>query len=166
MKKLILIRHGDAPRSLSRDLERELSPLGKKQAALSAAYLKNHKIDRILCSTTKRTRQTLKVLQEHLPLPDEIVEFCDEIYSNDVDILAFFVGNIESDGNMLIVGHNPSLLEFVLRCNPEADEKWHNKLMLGLKPAEVIVLGFPKALTWRDGIERGAGRIEDIFIPA
>ncbi len=166
MKRLILIRHGDAPRDTQHsDVERTLSRVGEKQAALSGAYLKSYKIDTILCSPVKRNKQTLRLLQDQTGLTDEIVEFANEIYSNSVEELLSLVNNSSNENEtMLIVGHNPSLLELAIMYDYSAEDHWQNELSWGLKPAEILVLEFEDAKRWTE-VVRGSGKIKDIFVP-
>ena len=165
MKRLILIRHGDAPRSPNHDLERSLSLIGEKQAATSGGYLKSYKIDKVLCSPTKRTIQTLQLLQGPAGIIDDIVEFVDDIYINTVDVLLSLVAAIEHvEETILVVGHNPSLLDLAITYDSSAEEKWQNELALGLKPAEVIVLEFPQANNWHE-LASDTGKITDMFVP-
>jgi phosphohistidine phosphatase len=165
MKRLILIRHGDAPRSSNSDLERRLSPVGEKQASISGGYLKSYNIDNVLCSPTKRTKQTLKLLQEQTGLTDNVVEFVNEIYSNSVEMLLSIVTNANHNNEtILIVGHNPSLLELAIMYDYSAEDNWQNELSWGLKPAEVIVIEFAAAKRWAEVVS-GSGEIKDIFIP-
>jgi phosphohistidine phosphatase len=166
MKQLVLIRHGDAPKNHSMmDFDRELSDLGKSQAALSAKHLEKYNIGHILCSPTPRTRQTLEVLNQNLALKKEVIDFAPSIYENCHDTLSRLV-DIQSNNEetMLIVGHNPSLLQLALFYDTDADEKWHDEISLGLKPAEIIVINFKKAEFWGQTCHAG-GEIVDIFIP-
>jgi phosphohistidine phosphatase len=166
MKRLILIRHGDAARNPDNDLERTLSPIGEKQAAISGNYLKSYKIDNILCSPTKRTRQTLKLIQDQTGLGDNVVEFVNSIYSNSVEtLLSLVAGTNSTNETMLIVGHNPSLLELAIMYDLAAEEKWQNELTWGLRPAEVIVIEFEAANRWAEAVS-GSGKIKDIFVPS
>ena len=165
MKRLILIRHGDAPRSTDSDMERSISIIGEKQAAISGNYLKAYKIDNILCSPVKRNKQTLKLLQEQIGFKDNIVEIANEIYSNSVEELLSLVSNASNNNEtMLIVGHNPSLLELAIMYDYSAEDHWQNELSWGLKPAEVIVLEFEDAKRWAEVVS-GSGKIKDIFVP-
>jgi phosphohistidine phosphatase len=146
-------------------MERKLSIIGEKQAAISGGYLKAYKIDNILCSPVKRNRQTLKFLQDQIGFSEDIVEFVNEIYSNSVEELLSLVNTVSHDNEtMLIVGHNPSLLELAIMYDYSAEDHWQNELSWGLKPAEVIVLEFEAANRWAEVIS-GSGKIKDIFVP-
>lgn len=166
MKQLILIRHGEAPREpAGTDFDRELNDLGRNQALLSAKYLEKYKIGHVLCSPVPRTRQTYSFIRQHLGLSDEIVDFAPSIYENCHNTLARLVDLQTNEcDTMLIVGHNPSLIQLSIYYDTEPEDKWHDKLSLGLKPAEIIVLQFDKAENWGQTCHAG-GKITDIFIP-
>ena len=164
MKKLILIRHVDVPKA-STDFDIELSDLGNAEAALSAEHLKKHDIGHILCSPTPRTKQTLPILKEHNSFKDDIIDYAPSIYENCYHTLSR-LGDIQNNDEetMLIVGHNPSLLQLAIFYDPDADEKWQDEISGGLKPAEIIVINFKKAEFWEQTCHAG-GIITDIFIP-
>lgn len=78
MKRVILVRHGksswDDP-TLD-DHDRPLNARGKRAAPLTGAWLAKKGLapDAVLCSSSKRTRQTAKRLAEALPLPEPVIE--------------------------------------------------------------------------------------------
>ena len=164
MKKLILMRHGDAPMAFSGDHERELSASGMAEVEITACYIKsNYKIDRIICSIAKRNKQTLDVLQKHVGV--ELVEFSDDIYKNDLAILQSLVSGFTNEAEtILLLGHNPSLLLFALKCDPSGYDEWHDQMSQGLRTAEIIVIECDEYSTWEEFISFG-GKIRDIFIP-
>lgn len=166
MKRLILIRHGDAPKSVTgTDFDRELSELGKKQALKSAEYLEEYNIGHVLCSPVPRTKQTYSIIRQHLGLSDEIADFAPSIYENCYQTLSRLVDiQANEEETMLIVGHNPSLIQLSLHYDTEVEDEWHDTLSLGLKPAEVIVLNFEDAKNWGQTCHAD-GKITDIFIP-
>ena len=166
MKRLMLIRHGDAPKGpTSMDIDRELSVKGQKQVSLSAQYLEKYDIGHVLCSPVPRTRQTFAILNNNLNLAENIIDYPPSIYENSHDTLVRLVDIQQNKKEtMLIVGHNPSLLQLALYYDAEPEDKWHDILSLGLKPAEIIVIEFAKAENWGQTCHDG-GKIADIFIP-
>lgn len=78
--KLILVRHGDAGAYTHPDHERNLSQLGKAQAAQTAAWLaKNYQVNQVISSHYNRAKQTAEVLNiANLP-----VEICSVITPDD-----------------------------------------------------------------------------------
>jgi len=170
MKRLILMRHGDAPRTLAGDLERALSAKGSAETEITAGYIKsnynvgNYKIGHILCSSAKRNRQTLGIVQGVIAT-EVSVEFSDAIYQNDLTILQELVSNITSDSEtILLLGHNPTLLTFALNCDHHGYDEWGDQLSNGISTAEIIVIEFKNCSNWHDAMIDG-GKIKDIFIP-
>lgn len=165
MKRLILMRHGDAPNSIVGDQARELSDRGRSEVVITANYIKSHyKIEYILCSSAKRNRQTLEILQK-CGIAGLPVEFSDDIYKNDVVILRSLLLNITSDAEtILLLGHNPTLLTFALELDQRGYDEWSEKLNYGMKTAEIIVIEFDKAEQWHDAMNSSC-KIKDIFLP-
>lgn len=170
MKRLILMRHGDAPRNLAGDEERALSTKGFLETEITAHYIKsnynveNYKIGHILCSSAKRNRQTLCIVQGLIGT-EVFVEFSDAIYKNDLTILQELVSSVNSDSEtVLLLGHNPTLLTFALNCDNCGYEVWGDQLSQGMSTAEIIVIEFKNSSNWRDAMIDG-GKIQDIFIP-
>ena len=63
MRELILLRHAHAEpaRTGGADLDRPLSPEGLAEAESAGRWLRDNKLvpDRVLCSPSRRTRETL-----------------------------------------------------------------------------------------------------------
>ena len=158
------MRHGDAPRSFDGDHERELSSRGAAEVEATARYIAPiYKIDRIICSAAKRNRQTLEVMQRYLE--DIPVEFSDDIYKNEVAVLQRLVSGLLNDTEtILLLGHNPSLLTFALKCDPKGYEEWHDQINHGMSTAEIIILECDEYNSWEEFMIFG-GKIKDIFIP-
>ena len=110
LKKLILMRHAEAPHnnSMFDDFNRNLSDNGFAQAKQSALHIinSNIRIDKILCSTALRTKQTLEVMQ-HNGI-DVKSEFMDEIYKTSEEGMIKIIKN-QSESTILIIGHNPTI---------------------------------------------------------
>lgn len=165
MKRLILMRHGEAPLTVGEEDERTLSTYGKSGVEQTARYIKEHyKIENILCSTAKRNRQTLEIVQKIIA-DNSSVDFSDDIYQNDPEILKDLVTVCaEPAETILLLGHNPSLLTFALDCDKDGYHEWIDELSQGFIPAEIVIIEFDKVTTWKEAMETG-GKIKDIFIP-
>lgn len=170
MKRLILMRHGDAPHTLYGDGDRVLSEKGALETAITARYIKsnnhigNYKIGHILCSSAQRNRQTLDILQGIIETGAS-VEYSDAIYHNDLTILQELVSNITSGAEtVLLLGHNPTLLTFALNCDNQGYDEWSDELSQGMNTAEIIVIEFENCNDWHNAMIFG-GKIKDIFIP-
>lgn len=163
MKRLILMRHGDAPRNFVDD-ERELSEIGALEAEITGKYIKDkYKVDYICCSSAQRNKQTLKVIQKFIDVVD--ISFSEDIYKNDHEILKDVVRSFSREfETALLIGHSPSLLSFGLACNLGGYDDWYEHVNMGMKTAEIIVLECDEASDWDSFIDLGA-KIKDIFMP-
>ena len=116
IRKLVLIRHGDAEsrRLGESDAERRLTKRGLK--ALQDAYpttlasLKEDLDDlQVWSSEAVRARQTAEVACDALGLPHDAIEFHRSLYAQDYD---FFYGELEAaEGVVVAVGHIPFMEE-------------------------------------------------------
>lgn len=107
--RLLLLRHAQAVESASglRDHERPLTDYGIEQAAAVGSALRSRgvKIDRALCSSATRTRQTWAALGL-----DAEVEYTDEIYNAGSDSIRELIRLLDEQiGTAMIIGHAPAL---------------------------------------------------------
>jgi phosphohistidine phosphatase len=116
VKTLYLLRHAksswDDP-SLS-DEERPLSPRGRRAATTMAHHLQQEGVapDRVLCSPSLRTRQTLDHLLSVLTGPGKrgAVAFEPAIYeATPQDLLELIRSTPPEISSLLLIGHNPSM---------------------------------------------------------
>ena len=121
MHELHLLRHAksswDEP-GLP-DHERSLAPRGRKAAKKLARYLRDQEIrpDLVLCSSARRTRETLERIRSSLGEP--VVEIEDALYgAGSDDLLARLRGVPEGVGSALLIGHNPGLQDLALALAP------------------------------------------------
>ena len=116
IRKLILIRHGDAEsrRLGESDAERRLTKRGLK--ALQEAYpellapLADDVDDlQVWSSEAVRARQTAEVACDALGIPHDAIEFHRSLYAQDDD---FFFGELDAaEGVVMAVGHIPFMEE-------------------------------------------------------
>ena len=105
---LILWRHAEAEDGLP-DLDRKLTPRGRKQAQAMARWLVDRLPERylVVSSPAKRARQTADAL--------ECVYRVDEALRPDVDVAHYLgacewpTGPVEAGGTVVLVGHQPIL---------------------------------------------------------
>ena len=111
MKSIYLLRHAKSSwddNSLS-DHDRPLSQRGRAAAPRIGAYMRGggYLPDLVLCSTSTRTRQTLKAVLSELEV-EPAVEFLEELYlaapSEMLDLVTSVPDTVEA---VLLVGHNP-----------------------------------------------------------
>lgn len=117
MPTLLLMRHAKSSwkeASLS-DHDRPLNRRGRKAAPQMGRLIRKHDLipDRILCSTSVRTRQTCELLLSEWPQSPP-VEFLAELYLCPADELIGVVQENAADAQrVLLLGHNPGFADFL-----------------------------------------------------
>ena len=111
MRRLLLLRHAKAePGGPDQDdHDRVLAERGLTDADAMARYLKaqGYQPDRILCSTSMRTRQTVAPVLREVPAP---IEFVEALYHAPPGRIAALAQDADNDIKVLLmVGHNPGL---------------------------------------------------------
>ncbi|MEV4507705.1 histidine phosphatase family protein [Dactylosporangium sp. NPDC049525] len=141
-RTLILLRHAKSvdPDPYPTDLERPLSPRGRRDAAAAGEWLREQGLlpDLVLCSTAVRTRETLEGLALTAP-----VVFEHRLYLGPADDTLDLLRNGAPDvSTLLVIGHNPtlSMLSDLLDADALPDE--------GLATSGIAVHTVPGA--WRD----------------
>ncbi len=131
---LILWRHAEAEYGPP-DLQRALTPLGERQAAAMAVWLRAHLPERtrIMASPAKRTRQTALALSKDV----ETVEALAPSASAEA-VLEACGWSSAATGSVLVVGHQPTLGEVAAR-------------LLGIRGAVAVRKG---AIWWLTGRAR------------
>ena len=116
MKTLILLRHAksswDDPDL--EDHDRPLNKRGRGAAPVIAAWLaeRGHVPDRIVCSSSLRTQETVERMRDALPdLPDPVIE--PGLYHADPARMMELVRAQPDEANgVMLVGHQPGLSAF------------------------------------------------------
>ena len=121
MHELHLLRHAksswDEP-GLP-DQERPLAPRGRKASKKLARYLRDQEIrpDLVLCSSARRTQETLERIRSSLGEP--VVEIEDGLYAaGAASLLARLRELPDAVESALLIGHNPGFQELVLLLAP------------------------------------------------
>ncbi len=139
MKTLMIMRHGDAGwnTGVASDLERPLSNRGKEEVSLIAQFLQTCAFvpELILSSPALRAQQTTEELIQLLGKPP-LLTFDQQLYGATVGILLERLSRLpEPYGQVLLVGHNPSLEELIcFLC------ALHRTKALQLPPAGLVCL--------------------------
>ncbi len=127
MKEIFVLRHAKSSWdnvNLS-DHERPLTDRGIKDAAKLCAFVKKkgHKLDKVLCSTAKRAKETFDLSADGFNFEIDKITYTDKLYFGDVtDLIRDLRELDESLNNILIVGHNPTLHHLVeLLANEKID---------------------------------------------
>jgi phosphohistidine phosphatase len=152
MPTLIVLRHAKAVAGFgTADIDRVLNDRGRRDAAAAGEWLRANDLvpGHVLCSPAARTRETLDLLAV-----DAGVSFEPGIYANDPDGLLTLVGEAPEAGTLLLVGHNPSVHQFVHELTGEAPDTFPT--------CALAVIDLPGA--WSD-VRPGAGTLRTVRTP-
>ena len=167
MKYIYLLRHGKAELSSAaeKDSERSLTECGISHSRTIGEYINSNLglPQKILYSSARRTKQTLKYMQESIDceikssnLDNLYLASCGELFSisqsisDDIDIL-------------MIIGHNPGIHEFCLTLAANGDADSMSKveynfptaafvsIELDIKHWQDLAPAVGKLLAYRDG---------------
>ena len=117
MRTLILLRHGEAERRADsgRDVDRALTPAGRRAAAEAGAWLEREgpRPGLVLVSTARRARSTWEAAGEGWAAPPPCAVRPDLYEASADDLLAAAEG--EAADVVLVIAHNPGLHELAAR---------------------------------------------------
>jgi phosphohistidine phosphatase len=122
-RSLVLLRHAkaDTPPKTA-DEQRPLSARGHADAQACGAWLSTrHPPELVLCSPTKRTRQTWHAIAGNLPPGrDPVVRYERRLYLGGVvELLALVRETEDPVTSVLVIGHNPTLSQLAFELDPE-----------------------------------------------
>ena len=113
MRTLVLMRHAKSgyPEGVA-DHERPLADRGIREAGLAGDWLRTHApaIDRVLCSSATRTRQTLARTTVDAP-----ADFLDRLYGATPGEVIDEINKVDDTvSTLLVVGHEPTMSHLAL----------------------------------------------------
>ncbi len=169
MRRLLLLRHAKAePGGPDQDdHDRALTERGLADAAAMARYLKAKAYlpDRILCSTSTRTRQTAAPVLRQVPAPIVYVETL--YHAPPGRILALAQDADDAHHVLLVIGHNPGLEQIaaMLARDPvkPREQSRHDVMEEKFPTAALAVLDFDIA-HWKQ-VSPCGGRLVDFVRP-
>jgi phosphohistidine phosphatase len=165
-RNLLLVRHvksaWDDP-SLA-DHDRPVAPRGMKALRHLREYLKrsDYRPDVVLCSSSRRTVDTLDGIRAALP-KRVTIEVADELYFANADT---WLARLQAlDGTIrcaMVIGHNPAIEDLAACLVGSGDGALRGQLAAKVPTGALVALSFDGA--WMDlGI--GAARIDALFLP-
>jgi phosphohistidine phosphatase len=167
--RLLLLRHAKSDWSDDvEDHERRLSPRGKKAAPKIGSYMraKGYEPGLVLCSTARRTRETLELILPRLKSRPKL-QYQHALYLADWPDLLAVIRKTKPVSPLLLVGHNPGMeqLAIALALNPKnpAERGRTEKLAQKFPTAALAVLDFDEK-SWRS-IKPGSGSLVDYARP-
>ena len=145
MKHLLLLRHAKSvvaePGQADRD--RPLADCGRRDAGLMAATIaRDYPPDVILCSSAKRTRETLAAILPHLPA-EPMVKITDVLYQPPTGEYLTAIGALGGIAKqLLVVGHNPTIHMTALALVGSGDKALRAKLTAKMPTCGLAVIAF------------------------
>jgi phosphohistidine phosphatase len=165
-RQLVLVRHAKAePDARDQDdHERPLAHRGRQDAARIGEELARLRLapEYVLCSSSRRTRETFERLRAHLP-GGLVVAIDRELYlASAARILARIATVEDGVGALLVVGHNPGLGELAVRLAGRGDAAQRAELRRKFPTGAFAWLRIECG--WRD-LARGCGTLERFAAP-
>ncbi len=163
-RRLLLLRHAKAlpPEHGMADRDRPLAPRGHKDAALMAPAVRDAAPDLVLCSPSRRTRETLAGLTDS-GISEESVSFVPNIYDAAGDYLDIIAREADEAGTVLLIGHNPTIQMTALTLTGSGDRAAADSLASKFPTCGLAIFDLDIA-GWR-ALKPGAGRLQSFLIP-
>lgn len=140
MKTLTIVRHAKAeqPEPPQSDLDRKLTPRGKRNAAEMASYLhaRGFKPGLIISSPAKRALQTASIFSDEFSLDRQLIVKENFLYGryNVAEIREMLIQNAKSTNSVFLFGHNPALSWLAATLAPGFSQ--------GLPTAGIVIIEF------------------------
>lgn len=148
--KLFLMRHASAEDKVNEeDISRSLTQQGIKEASAAAEFLQNYKIDKMLVSPAKRTKQTAEIIQNRVSCTN--CEIVPELYASSVEKLIEIISYQEDkDKTILVIAHNPGIFKTSLSLLNLDSLEYEELIEKGMPPANIVSLDFADLQSWED----------------
>lgn len=153
MLQLHLLRHAKTEQfsPTGKDFDRYLMKKGLRQRDDLAGFFSGGKgIQHVLCSSSKRTRETLEPLLGSLPEP----VYSDDLYLCSHQTMLKMLWESNLSGDVLIVGHNYGISDLVnYFCDSDME----------LRTGQYVRISFDTN-DWKEAF-RGTGTIAEVYRP-
>ena len=106
------------------DHDRPLSRRGREDAKLIAKYLATYEYTykTILCSTSKRTSETLEIFLNYIHKVDQ-VNYLSYLYHASAETIRKEITTLDTDGTYMLLGHNPGIEDFLSNLHKDISLK-------------------------------------------
>ena len=148
------------------DHDRPLNTRGTAEAPVMGKAMATHGLDPdlVLCSTARRTRDTLQLVLPELKTEPKIV-YEDGLYHGTAQEMLDLLHEVAPSVNqVLLVGHNPELQSFALDLIAAGPKLLKGRLEVKYPTAGLVVVRF-QAGTWKD-IAVNSGKLELFLTPS
>lgn len=167
MLTLTLLRHAKSSwkNPTVADRDRALSSRGRMAAPLMGRAMAEHKIvpDLVLCSPSRRTRETLDLVLPTLkPVPD--VHFEEALYDADPDTIVDLVRDEPNRfRHIMVIGHNPGFQQLAHELIGSGPLGARDRLSVKLPTCGLVVMRFAQN-DWAN-IGYGRGELQLFLVP-
>ena len=148
------------------DHDRPLNTRGTAEAPVMGKAMAEHGLDPdlVLCSTARRTRDTLQLVLPELKTEPKIV-YEDGLYHGTAQEMLDLLHEVAPPASqVLLVGHNPELQSFALDLIGSGAKHLKDRLEAKYPTAGLVVLRF-QAGAWKD-IAVNSGKLELFLTPS
>ncbi|URQ68847.1 histidine phosphatase family protein [SAR86 cluster bacterium] len=106
------------------DHDRPLNRRGREDAKLVAKYLATYEYTykTILCSTSKRTSETLEIFLNYIHKVDQ-VNYLSYLYHASAETIRKEIMTLDTGGTYMLLGHNPGIEVFLRNLNNDSSLK-------------------------------------------
>jgi len=160
---LVLLRHAksDYPEGVA-DHDRPLAARGIREAGLAGEWLRDNvpTIDRVLCSSATRTRQTLDLTQITAP-----ASYLDQLYGATPGTMIDEINGVtDAVTTLLVVGHEPTISQVALGlAAPDgSDDAAAEQISMKFPTSGIAVLRIPGS--WA-GLELSGAELVSFHVP-
>jgi len=147
------------------DHDRPLNSRGRTEAPVMGKEIRKRGLDPdlVLCSTARRTRDTLALVLPELNAEPKIVYEDGLYHGTPREMLDLLHAVAATPSQVLLVGHNPELHAFSLDLISSGAAHLKDRLEAKLPTAGLVVLRFP-AGAWKD-VAVNSGKLELFLTP-
>ncbi|WP_018185066.1 SixA phosphatase family protein [Kaistia granuli] len=165
--RLLLLRHAKSAWDVAglADFDRPLAPRGRRAATMIGEHLATHRLvpDRILCSSARRTRETLMGLMPMIP-SDLDIRITRDLYDVGADAYLDCIGALGGNArHLMLIGHNPSIQDTALELIGNGNPALREEIAAKFPTAGLAVIDFD-IHKWSE-LRPRTGRIVAFFRP-
>ncbi len=117
MKKIYIARHAKSSWNYGvEDFNRELKKRGRLNAPFMGEKLvsRGTKIEKIICSSAVRTKQTIELMADKIGFDLDFVEYSKDLYLASPKTIIQIIQSVpDSVNELMLVGHNPGVTQAV-----------------------------------------------------
>jgi len=167
-RKLYLLRHGKSSWAESgvADFDRPLNQRGRAACDLIGRAMaeRGYNPDLVLCSPSRRTRETLDRVLPHLKTAPSVAIVADLYEPPSRDYLPALARYGDTAAAILLVGHNPTAHATALALVGSGPASARKALAEKFPTAALAAIDFPSALDWQ-ALSPGSGHLAGFLTP-